>query len=351
MTVWSSLRACGIGLTGITLLATGLAGSASVSAPVELAAAAPNPVAASGWRGLERHLLLRTGPRSCSRARTCRRSGNSSIVVTTPKAERGGRRRGDPLHGGEGLPLRAVLLGARRQRLRGHQPRRAPGVGVLPSGSSPVVGRTTGGGTKLALHRRQREGGPRAVPADLGGFKAEGWDGVMFDRGQAATQHAKDTVGRSVWDRKSSCTEDPYKQGATVLRRLRQHARTRTCRGPRGDDEQRQFSVRHRSPDAARPRNVSCRAAQVAEVQVPLGHLAEGRSRPQRDAGPPEGQGLGADVRGQPAQRERRSLRPPYGGPDHHGQPSWGAEPDSGEGLLPVVADQALRPRGRGEHR
>ena len=45
-------------------------------------------------------------------------------------------------------------------------------------------------------------------------YKAQGWDGVMFDRGEAATQYAKDIHGRPVWYKKSTCTSDPYKVGA-----------------------------------------------------------------------------------------------------------------------------------------
>jgi hypothetical protein len=48
----------------------------------------------------------------------------------------------------------------------------------------------------------------------LAGLKAKGWDGVMFDRGQAATQYAADLRGRPVWSKKSTCTGSPHKQGA-----------------------------------------------------------------------------------------------------------------------------------------
>lgn len=45
--------------------------------------------------------------------------------------------------------------------------------------------------------------------------KARGWDGVFFDRGEAATQYARDLEGRPVWSKVSTCTEDPYRKGAT----------------------------------------------------------------------------------------------------------------------------------------
>ncbi|MEO6470577.1 MAG: hypothetical protein ABIR57_01975 [Aeromicrobium sp.] len=90
-----------------------------------------------------------------------------------------------------------------------------PDWAFCSSGSTPSLGRTTDGGAKKWYFIDTNESAVRARIAQiLAGFKADGWDGVMFDRGEAATQYAKDANGRPVWSRQSTCTRSPYKSGA-----------------------------------------------------------------------------------------------------------------------------------------
>ena len=83
-----------------------------------------------------------------------------------------------------------------------------------PGGTKPV-GRTTNGGSRRWYFLDANEKSLRTrVRALMATYKAQGWDGVMFDRGQAATQYGTDIHGHPIWDRRSTCTYDAYKPGA-----------------------------------------------------------------------------------------------------------------------------------------
>ncbi|GAA1932357.1 hypothetical protein [Nocardioides marmoribigeumensis] len=87
---------------------------------------------------------------------------------------------------------------------------------LLDPNGTPAVGRRTDGGKTtwwfVDANERAVQTRIKSILADL---KADGWDGVMFDRGQAATQYIKDINGRPVWSAQSQCTSDPVVQGAT----------------------------------------------------------------------------------------------------------------------------------------
>ena len=238
--------------------------------------------------------------------------------------------------------------GPRRCRLRGNQPYEHPDWAFCGGGGA-----------------RSSEGRPRRLPQlalldanekslrdhlrSLLDVKAQGWDGVMFDRGEAATQYAKDIDGRPVWYKKSTCTSDPYKAGArfsdayvtcSVSPRGRLQAMMNNGKSPfdpiarmRPDPAQRQLSE-----------------GAVVEVPVPLGHLVEVDLVLNETATRPKdmtGNGRSPPTNAASRVRRTRAVRRA----DHHGEPAWGAEPESLDRLLRVVPRQAVRPRGLGEHR
>lgn len=78
------------------------------------------------------------------------------------------------------------------------------------------VGRVTDGGTRSWYFLDTNETAVRAqIRSVLAGLRAQGWDGVMFDRGEAATQYAADKAGHAVWSQRSTCTAAPASAGAT----------------------------------------------------------------------------------------------------------------------------------------
>ena len=86
------------------------------------------------------------------------------------------------------------------------------------SGDQPLRGRTTtnpDGGKLDWYFLDTNERGLRSRIAQLmASYKALGWDGLMWDRGGAATQNAVDAKGQPVWDAASSCTGHPYRTHA-----------------------------------------------------------------------------------------------------------------------------------------
>lgn len=79
-----------------------------------------------------------------------------------------------------------------------------------------LLGRKTNGGTQDWYFIDTNETAVRTRFTEiLEGVESAGWDGVMFDRGEAATQHATDYYGRDNWNQRSVCTESPHEPGAT----------------------------------------------------------------------------------------------------------------------------------------
>jgi hypothetical protein len=83
------------------------------------------------------------------------------------------------------------------------------------AGESPVVGRTDRQGDDWYFYDMNERAALERLSRRLQAVKAEGWDGVFFDRGQAALSGIDDPSVKNVWDQVSSCTSDPVTKGAT----------------------------------------------------------------------------------------------------------------------------------------
>lgn len=212
----SGPRACGLGLLGSAMLASVLAGSVAVSAPMEAASAprAPNPVAGPAG-GVSNVTFYYDGTTPLRRDADLSVLGHSSIVVTTPKADPQAAVAAIHSTGAKAYRYVQFYWAPDDAAYQGINLAKHPGWSFCRSGRTASTGRTTGDGTKWRFIDANEKAVRARFRQILAGFKAEGWDGVMFDRGQAATQYAADAAGRPVWDRPSSCTGDPYKRGAT----------------------------------------------------------------------------------------------------------------------------------------
>jgi hypothetical protein len=141
--------------------------------------------------------------------------GSPAVVVTTPKADEAAAV--DAIHATGALAYRYVQFfwAPDNTGYEGIDLTENPDWAFCRSGSQPVRGRTTDSGS---VDWHFIDANERAVRLRLRQLLTElretGWDGVMFDRGQAATQYAQDAAGRDVWHVRSSCTEDPYVRGA-----------------------------------------------------------------------------------------------------------------------------------------
>ena len=82
-------------------------------------------------------------------------------------------------------------------------------------GDTPTVGRTDRQGRDWYFYDMNERSSLEHLKARLQIVKAEGWDGVFFDRGFAALTGLDDPSVQNVWDQVSTCTTDPVKQGAT----------------------------------------------------------------------------------------------------------------------------------------
>ena len=82
-------------------------------------------------------------------------------------------------------------------------------------GSTPTVGRTDNQGRDWYFYDMNERSSLEHLKARLQIIKAEGWDGVFFDRGFAALTGLDDPSVKNVWDQVSTCTADPVKPGAT----------------------------------------------------------------------------------------------------------------------------------------
>ena len=82
-------------------------------------------------------------------------------------------------------------------------------------GDTPTVGRTDRQGRDWYFYDMNEKSSLEHLKARLQAIKAEGWDGVFFDRGFAALTGLDDPSVKNVWDQVSTCTADPVKPGAT----------------------------------------------------------------------------------------------------------------------------------------
>lgn len=82
-------------------------------------------------------------------------------------------------------------------------------------GRSPLVARTDGRGNPWYFLDANERPVRDLFAARLRALKAEGWDGVFFDRGYAATTGYDETPSPA-WNSASTCTQAPVQRGATL---------------------------------------------------------------------------------------------------------------------------------------
>lgn len=144
-----------------------------------------------------------------------RRLGRASIVVTNPAANDSAVV--DAIHSAGAKAYRYVQFywAPDNVEYEGIDLREHPDWAFCRRGTRGSIGRTTdGGATKWYFLDTNEQAVRDRIESVLAGYKAEGWDGVMFDRGEAATQYASDIDKRPVWSRASTCTHSPYQRGA-----------------------------------------------------------------------------------------------------------------------------------------
>ena len=260
MTVRSGLRAFATALLGGAFLAAGLGVPSGGVSPVELTAASLNPVAAPSG-GVSNVTFYYGGATQLQPGADLSVLGRSSIVVATPKADEAAAVAAIHSTGAKAYRYVQFFWAPEDSAYEGINLAEHPDWAFCLSGSASSTGRTTGDGTKWDFIDANEKAVRAQFKQTLAGFKADGWDGVMFDRGQAATQYAADAAGRSVWDRTSSCTQDPYQKGATFADAYVNMLGLAHAEGLQAmmNNGQSPFdaSVRMR-PD---PHNASCRAA------------------------------------------------------------------------------------------
>jgi hypothetical protein len=217
VTVRLGLRAFATGLLGSAFLATGLGVPASGLSPVELTAAAAgsNPVgAASG--GVSNVTFYYGGGTDLRVGSDLSALGHPSVVVTTPRGP-SDQAAVAAIHSMHAKAYRYVQFywAPGDADYEGIDLQDHPEWAFCGPGGRKLLGRKTNGGASSWYFLDDNEKAVRArLRTLLAQYKAQGWDGVMFDRGEAATQYAKDIAGHPVWDQRSTCTSDPYKVGA-----------------------------------------------------------------------------------------------------------------------------------------
>ncbi len=144
--------------------------------------------------------------------------GKPSIVVTTPGANEQAAVRAIHSVGAKAYRYVQFYWAPDKGIYEGIDLGKHPGWAFCRQGKRPLLGRTTteADGAKrdwYFLDTNERALRSR-IAKILASYKAKGWDGLMWDRGGAATQNATDAAGRPVWDATSSCTDDPHKSHA-----------------------------------------------------------------------------------------------------------------------------------------
>lgn len=153
--------------------------------------------------------------------------GHPSVVVTTPRSDP--RQAIEAIHslGARAYVYDQFYWSQMNESSDGLNLAKHPGWAFCRSGNKPLLGQVV-----HAEQSTQRwyfiDVNERAVRAAIErqfrALKAEGWDGVFFDRGQAALAYAANAQGNPVWKHgslrgiggiRSTCTSHPYQKGAT----------------------------------------------------------------------------------------------------------------------------------------
>jgi hypothetical protein len=92
---------------------------------------------------------------------------------------------------------------------------RHPEWAFCTRGTTPAVGRTDDQGRPWNFYDLNERGVLDHFRARLEAVKDQGWDGVFLDLGYAAMTGFDDPGDVPVWDRVSTCTQDPISRGST----------------------------------------------------------------------------------------------------------------------------------------
>lgn len=90
-----------------------------------------------------------------------------------------------------------------------------PDWAYCSSGDTPLVGRTDSAGTDWVFLDMNERAVRNHFVEKLTELERQGWDGVFFDRGLAAMTGV-DNPPAGIWNRESTCTDDPIADGATA---------------------------------------------------------------------------------------------------------------------------------------
>lgn len=192
-------------------------GAGAATAPVTPVTSAPNPLNAGG--GAVRNAALyydgTTTLAGASRASLRAKLGNPGVVVTTPKSDEPGTVAAIHSIGAKAYRYVQFYWAPNDAAYEGINLKLHPDWAFCGSGSTKLLGRTTSSGEKWYFIDANEKAVRARFRTMLASYKADGWDGVMFDRGEAATQDGTDAAGHPMWFRQSTCTGQKYKAGAT----------------------------------------------------------------------------------------------------------------------------------------
>ncbi len=142
--------------------------------------------------------------------------GNVDLVVVPPQRDEGAAIKAIHDSGAKAFQYVQYYWAPADQPFEGLDLGAHPEWAFCGSGSQPLVGRTAGAtSTKWFFLDLNEKSLLAQIASQLGDLRSRGWDGVMFDRGWAATQSGTDLSGADVWSRASTCTDDPVAPNAT----------------------------------------------------------------------------------------------------------------------------------------
>jgi hypothetical protein len=205
-------------LTTNLVVATQTDSTSNQDASGQQVAAAPNPVVSSNG-GVSNVAFYYQGTVpivGTEPEKLAAHLGDPAIVVTTPPSNSAGTV--DAIHaiGAKAYRYIQFYWAPGDENYEGINLNRHPNWAFCGDGKKRSVGRVTSPGRTKWFFIDTNETAVRdQIKRVLAGLKAEGWDGVMFDRGEAATQYAKDLSGDRIWSRQSSCTGSPFRRNAT----------------------------------------------------------------------------------------------------------------------------------------
>ncbi len=199
-----------------SMLALGVVGVDTSHASAQHTPNGPNPVASGeDLRNVSFYYGGTTTLAGADPEQLATTLGRPAIVVTTAKADETGTVKAIHDIGAKAYRYIQFFWAPGDASYEGIDLGKHPGWIFCRRGTRPSVGRKTDGGAEKWYFIDANESAVRRrIASILDGLKAQGWDGVFFDRGEAATETAKDIHGHSIWYRPSTCTGRPYQSGA-----------------------------------------------------------------------------------------------------------------------------------------